>query len=123
MGMIGRGNQNGIDTLLLLQHQPVIPVLRCIRKLLEGGGSQVEIHITERHDILGTHVVDVSGAHSSGAYCSDVELITWGDISLAAKHMARNYYKACTGDCRFREERTTVECFFHGRVTVMDSYG
>jgi len=43
--VIGRGHDNRIDALLLLEHDPEIPIAASVRVLLERLGSVFTIHI------------------------------------------------------------------------------
>ena len=95
--VIGSGDDDGVDVLLLFEHYPEITVHFGLRVGLESVGGISRVHIAQGHDVLGGTVLEVLAAHAAHADAGDVEFVAGG--VGAAQHMAR---KQGEGGGRYR---------------------
>ena len=111
MDVVGRADGDGVDVLLLLQHDPEIRVPLGLGKLLEGASRPVLVDVAKGHDV-GTVLGrpgNVAGTLASRPDAGDV------DTFVGTPHAFGNKLKGkCRGSGRPEEAPARiVVCLFH----------
>lgn len=118
VGVVGRGDDDGVDVLLFFQHHAVVHVGFRRRVTGEGRRGVVGIDVTECDDVFAGAGFEVGGALALGADADggEVEFIA---RSLGAEKVAAEKLKAERGRGGGGEETAAGgETFFHGGVAA-----
>ncbi len=83
VGVVGCRDDNGVDILLLLQHDAVVGVELGARVSFDRLGRVVRVDVAEGDDVFGLELVQVIGALAADADAGDVELIAGRCLSQA----------------------------------------
>ena len=102
--VVGAGDEDGVDVLVLIQHDAEILVFRRVGKLFEGAFGAFVIGIAEGDDVLAGAAVQVREALAAGTDGGDVELLR---RRLVAKGLERGGGIDRTGGERAVEEMAT----------------
>ena len=95
--VIGRGDDDGVDLLHLVEHLAVVGELLRLGILLEDAGGVALIHIAQRHDVLALHLAEVVGALAADADAGEVELLVGGGRPAQAQHAAGHHHEGSGG--------------------------
>ncbi len=79
--VIGAGDEDGVDLLVLVEHDPEVLVLRGVGEEFEGAFGAFVVGVAEGNDVLAGAAVDVGEAFAAGADGGDVELLRGGFIA------------------------------------------
>ena len=88
MVVIGDCHNDGVDTRLLFQHDPVIGIRACARIFLQGVGHGIGIDIAEGDDIFAGNALQIGGGAAAGADAGDVQLLV-GRFEVGAGGVGR----------------------------------
>ena len=88
--VIGSGNHDGIDVLLLFEHFTVIGVEFGVREGLCVAIESGAINVAESDDVFTSNGTNIAGTHSSSTYQSDVEFFAGRFLAGTAKNVARD---------------------------------
>ena len=126
--MVGRGDDDRVDVLALVEHLAEVGEQRGLRELLDRPGAAAEVQVAERDDILVRGIPHVAAA--------DAAETNGGDVQLPARRGRRSDGRSLTGrrlggaagdghgrggQAGLTKEGTTIELGCHG-VGVMQVY-
>ena len=73
VGVVGRGDDDGVNVLLLVKHFAVVAKHSCLWVFLERLSGVVLVHVAKGHDVLRGARSDVVPSHASDTDACDVE--------------------------------------------------
>ena len=114
VNMIRRGNDDGVDVLLLVEHLAVVLPLPCLGEFLERAGGVRPIHIAQRDDVVIRKLGDVVPALAGDTDASDVELPAWRCRAVESEHVTGHDLKACGRDRDAAHELAAGKLAGHG---------
>ncbi|MBA7714337.1 hypothetical protein ES703_123357 [subsurface metagenome] len=121
MSMIRCSNDNGVEILLFLEHDPVVLVHLCLWISLEGFCSIIAVNIAQRNDILTFTLSQIAAAHTADTNAGNIELLARRRMRRTAQHMPGDNYKRRGSRCSL-EKFTSADLFFdfinfcHGQI-------
>ena len=89
MGMVGRGDDHGVNVLLLLQHHAVVFIHSCVRILVKRFGGIVRIHVAQGHNVFRLHGAQIGSAHTAYANTGNIQFFTRRGVGRPAQHVTR----------------------------------
>jgi len=81
MHVIGRGDDNCIESFLLFQHLAPVLIPAGVRVFLLPTGKSARVHIARRHDVFVGAVVRVAGAFAARAADPDAKLFVCRELA------------------------------------------
>ena len=119
--MVGRGDDDRIDVLLLVEHLAEVREQGGLRELLDRPGAAAEVQVAERDDVLVGGVLHVAAADAAEPDGGDVQLLVGGDRPGRGIEPRAGNREGGGGQAGLTEEGATIERGCHG-VGVMQVY-
>ena len=122
VGVVGRGHDDRVDVLLLVEHDAEILVGLGLGILGEGlGRIAAGIDIAEGDDVFALAGGQVAGAHAADADAGDVQPLTGGGFALGSENMPRNDRQGRRCGCGFDKVPAIDGLFsvFHVRFSFL----
>jgi len=88
MEVIGRGDHDGVDILLLVQHLPKISEDFCFGIFFEDASGVVGVDVAEGDNIFAAELFEVGCALTTNANAGNVEFFAGWSFSVEAENVA-----------------------------------
>ncbi len=88
--VVRRGDDDGIDVLLLVEHLAIVGPLAGVRVLLEHATRITLVHVAQGDDILATALVEVPFPATAKPDARDVELLARRNTPRTTEHVSRH---------------------------------
>src|SRR5690242_1770760 len=98
--MVRRSDNDGVNSLLFVEHLSVILVAFAIRVLLKGMSRVIPIHTAQGHNVLAVEFAQVGRALAANADSGNVEFTVWRELPRPAQNVPRQNHKSAESACR-----------------------